>query len=614
MPHRSAGCCLSRTREGEKRHAGGKIDVRESRFMKADSIYFKGHSCFKKDWAGFDTIKPINVIIGRNNSGKSHLLDLVEALCDGKQFDHAWDYRGHGVLDEVSLKRVFKEGTRGGLLGGYHWDDHGRYFANTAVSWEVIENEVSDVKFPDDFDISYAPIYGSSLSEQSVKERLLNIYTVLHNPTHQLNGTAFRRLFADRDIKPELPSIALELGFDGQGATNIIRRFIRSAELSREVIKEKLLAALNSIFRSDGQFSDIEVQDHDEEQTETGKIHGEVYLSEETKGLIPLSKSGSGLKTVLLVLLNLLVVPKIENKEKSQFTFAFEELENNLHPALLRRLFQYLEDYAVNENATIFLTTHSSIALDFFGVSDNAQIIRVLHDGESAHTETVRTRSNLIKIVSELGARPSDLLQANGLIWVEGPSDRIYLNRWIELYTDGRLREGRDYQCVFYGGALLARVEFKSPEDEDEVAGLANLFQINHNLIVVCDSDQEAEDSSLKPRVERIREEVEKIDGAHIWITEAKEIENYLPGSVLSEATGLPSLPDPEKDESWSSYTKNHMQRKRIDKVDLAISSTQYMTKEVKKLMEGRFDWKEQIEKIVERIDSWNENGSSEGP
>ena len=203
------------------------------------------------------------------------------------------------------------------------------------------------------------------------------------------------------------------------------------------------------------------------------------------------------------------------------------------------------------------------------------------------------------------------MLQANGLIWVEGPSDRIYLNRWIELYTDGRLREGRDYQCVFYGGALLARVEFKSPEDGDEVAGLANLFQINHNLIVVCDSDQEDEDSGLKPRVERIREEVEKIDGAHIWITDAKEIENYLPSSVLSEATGLPSLPNPEKHESWKLYTEKNMQRKSIDKVDLAISSTRYMTKEV---MEGRFEWKEQMGEIVKRINSWNKNGSSEGP
>ena len=217
----------------------------------------------------------------------------------------------------------------------------------------------------------------------------------------------------------------------------------------------------------------------------------------------------------------------------------------------------------------------------------------------------------LIKIISELGARPSDLLQANGLIWVEGPSDCIYLNRWIELYTDGRLREGRDYQCVFYGGALLARVQFTSPEDEDEVTELANLFQINHNLIVVCDGDREAEDSDLKPRVERIREEVEKIDGAHIWITDAKEIENYLPGSVLEKvpdavfkkAPALSSLPDPGQYESWSSYIKENMEGNSIDKVALAISSAPHTKKEV---MEGRFDWKAQMELIVERIDSWN--------
>src|ERR1017187_7950097 len=59
-------------------------------------------------------------------------------------------------------------------------------------------------------------------------------------------------------------------------------------------------------------------------------------------------------------------------------------------------------------------------------------------------------------VISELGAKPSDLLQANGIIWVEGPSDCIYLNRWLDLFTEGRLQEGRDYQCAFYGGSLLA--------------------------------------------------------------------------------------------------------------------------------------------------------------
>ena len=588
--------------------------------MKADSIYFKGYRCFKNDWAGFDTIKPINVIIGRNNSGKSHLLDLVESLRANELFRPEWQYWCRGVLDAESLQRAFPANTTGGDLGGDHWNDHGQYFVDAAVTWEVIANNVSDVKFLDDFDVTYAFAYDRSIPERSINARLSKVCEVLREATYQLNGTTFRRLFADRDIKTELPSTEVALGPDGAGATNIIRRFITSEKLPREVVQDELLAALDSIFGSDGQFSEIEVQVHDEAQTETIKDHWEVYLGEKTKGLIPLSKSGSGLKTVILVLLNLLVVPKIENKEKSQFTFAFEELENNLHPALLRRLFQYLENYAVNEKAKIFLTTHSSIALDFFGASDHAQIIRVLHDGESARTTTVSTHFGHLNIISELGARPSDLLQANGLIWVEGPSDRIYLNHWIKLYTEdhpqGPFREGRDYQCVFYGGALLAKVQFTSPEDGDEVAELANLFQINHNLVVVCDGDRKAEGSDLKKRVERIREEVEKIDDAHIWITEAKEIENYLPSSVLEKvpdavfkkASALSSLPDPGQYESWSSYMEKNMEGTSIDKVALAISSAPHTKKEV---MEERFDWKVQMEQIVKRIKSWNGNSIS---
>ena len=50
------------------------------------------------------------------------------------------------------------------------------------------------------------------------------------------------------------------------------------------------------------------------------------------------------------------------------------------------------------------------------------------------------------------------------------------------------------------------------------------------------------------------------------------------------------------------------MQGKRIDKVDLAISGSQHMTKEV---MEERFDWNKQMKQIVECIDSWNGNSVS---
>jgi hypothetical protein len=51
-------------------------------------------------------------------------------------------------------------------------------------------------------------------------------------------------------------------------------------------------------------------------------------------------------------------------------------------------------------------------------------------------------------------------------IWVEGPTDRIYLQQWIKL-PRSNLEEGVDYSIMFYGGRLLSHL---TPDDEEESA------------------------------------------------------------------------------------------------------------------------------------------------
>jgi putative ATP-dependent endonuclease of OLD family len=583
--------------------------------MIADSIKFRGHRCFKNDWAGFDTVLPVNVIIGRNNSGKSHLLDLVEWLCSPSlqtTQKHDWRFRCTGILDAESLKRYFPLNTSGGNLGGDHWEAHGRLFVDTTVSWELDGQWTpSNIEF-----LSALPPE-TPLSERSKTGRGERLSQVLKSVFHKLCGSSFKGLLAERNIGPEKKSNDMSLGQNGQGATNIIRRYIvtSSPKYPREIVQQCLLEGLNTIFGNDGHFTELQVKEHDEPGTGISADHWEVFLGEAKKGgLISLSNSGSGLKTVMLVLLNLLVVPEIEGKAKSGYTFAFEELENNLHPALLRRLFHYLEDYAVREKATIFLTTHSSTALDIFGISKNAQIIHVTHDGESARATTISAHFDRLGVVSELGAKPSDLLQANGIIWVEGPSDRIYLNWWVNLFSGGKLQEGRDYQCAFYGGSLLARTQFKSPEEAE--AELVNLLHVNPHIVIVCDGDRTAADgegSDIKPRVQRIKDEVSKLPDGHIWITAAKEIENYLPGSVLSAVFNLPEVTDPSQYErffpsddtakSGSSFVESHLKRKTVDKMELAVQAAPHMTTE---MMALRFDLGDQMMQIITRIQKWN--------
>ena len=66
----------------------------------------------------------------------------------------------------------------------------------------------------------------------------------------------------------------------------------------------------------------------------------------------------------------------MNGKELANYIFLFEELENNLHPSLERRVLKYIDEIS-QKGAIIFLTTHSNTVLDSFQNSDNVQMYHV---------------------------------------------------------------------------------------------------------------------------------------------------------------------------------------------------------------------------------------------
>jgi len=225
------------------------------------------------------------------------------------------------------------------------------------------------------------------------------------------------------------------------------------------------------------------------------------------------------------------LIPAKEKKPLNNYVFAFEELENNLHPALLRRLFLYIRDIALKQDTYFFITTHSSVVIDLFSNDPEAQLIHTTHDGKAATAKRVKAYVQRKGILDDLDVRASDLLQSNGIVWVEGPSDRLYFNRWIDIWSDGTLREGAHYQCVFYGGRLQAHLTARISEEERDK--LIKILLVNRNAIFLTDSDRQYPRQRLNATKQRIRREINDI-GAIFWETKGKEIENYIPHGAIA--------------------------------------------------------------------------------
>lgn len=553
------------------------------------------YKCFR-DETGFEEIRRVNLIIGRNNSGKSSLLDLIQIVASGTYEFPQNTWRDHqrpqliliSSIPESIVSRTFPDNTSGGPIGGNH-GEYGKNYIGRRIKWTKTgakRNKNASLIECDDEGIN-----PSLQNSGDYLQRLPNNMEVF------LEGKIFRRLLAERDIVPEgANQTTIAISNNGSGLTNAIQSFINMSNLPSELVEKDVLDALNTIFAHDAEFTDIVCQLHENSTWE-------IYLEEAHKGRIPLTQSGSGLKTVMSVLAFLILVPHLEKKSLDQYVFGFEELENNIHPALLRRLNDYIYQSAVENDFLYFMTTHSNVLIDQFSKQSDAQIIHVKNDNSASYCTTVTTYVENNGILDDLDVRASDILQANGVIWVEGPSDRIYINRWISLWSNGDLKEGTHYQIVFYGGRLLSHLSAEVPEEVE--AGIS-ILNTNRNAIMLIDSDKKNQQTPLNETKQRIKEEFDKI-GATCWITKGKEIENYIPASVAEKLWGVKYLDQVGRYDSFFDHIDQKLPGEGVKysskKPLLAEKLVQYMTKEN---LSGVLDLNNCMENVCRSIARWN--------
>ena len=541
------------------------------------NIRFKGYKAFRNnDYAEINNLSSVNIIIGKNNCGKTSLLEIIEKIYDPESKLRI----GHEI-EALQFDYPFSDTMVNSVLGGYA--GIGRWNRSTLSEY------VKDKLFP----VTITPNDVIEITDDGLRDLRGHLNGANNVIKATRNAYKFRKITAERNIYPEAEREHLTLLSGGEGASNLIATFLNDSNYNESLIENTFLDALNLIMKPEAEFESIRVQ----QVIHNDKKLWEVFLQEKGQQRVPLSKTGSGLKTIVLVLLNLLVIPHISDYKNKKIIYGFEELENNLHPALQRRLFEYIYNYSIKNNIIIFLTTHSHIAINAHFDKTNTSIYHVIKENGNAQIKHIESHIDKTEILDDLDVKASDILQSNGIIWVEGPSDRIYIKRWLEILTPNEYEEGKHYQFLYYGGRLLAQYSAKETTD------LINIITTNRNAAIVMDSDKTSRSTKINETKKRIVAEFDTLSMFH-WVTKGKEIENYLPKQAIEGMFEITIKKACMQYQLFPEFIKKYYKSFSSKKVPFANEIKGFITKEDSI---GMLDLKKQVEQLYKQIQKWNQ-------
>ncbi|WP_082133596.1 ATP-binding protein [Vogesella sp. EB] len=552
--------------------------------MKFLGFGFAGFRSYGNDITKVGPLNKINFIIGANNSGKSNIISFLIKN---------YNLLLHKCNDDLSFTR--KEEVTYGHTDKCLTEES----THAKISFPIRKDDYEKIIFEKHPRIN--------------KERHINLIRAIYNSYYEFDGECiwFNHEFniASKTMKPILNSSKDQLGFSGTEWESLWRAITNTSggglqqhwiPTSVEELKYTpsdypnfiLVPAIRKIgeasttpddysgtgiierlaaiqhpplenWKDKEKFEKINkflktVLDKDEVSIEIPHDKSMILVGMDNK-VLPLESLGTGIHEVII----LAAVSTIA----SESIICIEEPELHLHPLLQKKLIKYLE--AETDNQYLF-TTHSAHLLD----ATNAQILHIKNNGSTSKCHLISSTKSKFELCAELGYRASDILQTNCIIWVEGPSDRIYVNSWIKN-TDEKLLEGIHYSVMFYGGRLASHLSALQIDDEDRIADdLISLRSLNGNCVIIIDSDKASPRASINSTKKRLVEEFNKGPG-FAWVTHGREIENYLEHekvlSIIKEThPSARVFSENGKYENWLNYKNKSGENKTASKVKIA--------------------------------------------
>ena len=230
---------------------------------------------------------------------------------------------------------------------------------------------------------------------------------------------------------------------------------------------------------------------------------------------IPINKRGSGVRR--LILLNYFrAEAERKNAEDRNVIYAIEEPETSQHPTWQIELFNALVELSDNENTQVLITTHSPSLAGLV----NTDKLRFINRIEGLPVVQKGTEENLGTISETLGMLPNvslaiENLGIQAILCLEGPTDVEFFSHvgklfGLDLENDDRIL------TIFLGGGTLMHWVNKN-----------YLAKLNKPEIHIYDNDV----SKYQIAVDQVNQR----DGSWAALTNMLEVENYVHPRLIKE-------------------------------------------------------------------------------
>jgi len=501
------------------------------------------------------TFNDLTVLIGKNDIGKSSVLEALDIFFDNRKIDTGdinIEAKANGETAKLTV--VFSNlpdhidldaGAKTNLDEEYllnadgYLEIHKEYVNLTKPKTFIICNHPSNESANDLLELKIKQLQDRVNDLNIEGDFKANVKNELRKAIWQSFGDklvlANSRIEISQDgvkdiwdkLNPLLPLFAL---FQADRKNDEKDKEIQDPlKFAAEVALKKYEKILNAIKdRVEKDVTEVanltigKLQEMNEDVAQQLKLHfapelkwADLFKPTLTSDDVPMNKRGSGVRRLLLInFFRAEAERRRLEKDIPNVIYAIEEPETSQHPDWQKKLMDALKELAENGIAQIITTTHSPSLASLVEVENIRFIYREagVNKIENGHNDNLETIANTLGVLPSLQKEPEEV---KVFLCLEGPTDIEFFNKVSPLFGIDLINDNRIVAVSLGGGTLGQWVTNNY------------LKKLNKQEVHIYDRDV---DGKYQPFIDEVNDR-----GLNHFatLTQKREIENYFHESIV---------------------------------------------------------------------------------